>query len=142
MDQNMHLSQYFIGKPHSEYLFPVNYRVWFTNIDRNIRKQIVDRNGGIYDFPGIEYSELLVRELGKREIEPVVRYEARFEKTHGGRFRMVWTVRPDGRYWMDSWGFGGEDYESLVLYSYLDECGRFIAPFRLYSIGMDCVVWP
>ena len=137
MDQNMLVSQHFIGRPHSEYLLPVNYAVVFTNMDRSIKKEIVCRNGGIYDFPGVEYSELLVRELGDQELEPIVRYEARFEKTKSGRYRMIWTVRPDGRYWMDSWGFGGEDYETVELYSELDECGQFTAPFRLHRIGSD-----
>jgi hypothetical protein len=48
---------------------------------------------------------------------------------------MIWTVRPDGRYWMDSWGFGAEDYEWVELYAYIDENGQFTAPFRLHSIG-------
>lgn len=87
------------------------------------------------DFPGVEYTDMLKDELGKRKIEPVVKYEALFEKMDNDKFIMVWTVRPDGRYWMDSWGFGAEDYESLSLYTYIDCNGNFTMPFKLYSIG-------
>jgi hypothetical protein len=57
------------------------------------------------------------------------------EKINDEKFIMVWTIRPDGFYWMDSWGFGAEDYESVSLYSYIDAKGNFMAPFRLYEIG-------
>lgn len=86
------------------------------------------------NFPGVEYTDKLNDELGRRTIEPIVKYEAIFEKIYD-KFLMVWTVRPDGRYWMDSWGFGAEDYESLSLYTYIDSSGNFTMPFKLYSIG-------
>lgn len=132
---SVYFSKYLVREPHSEYLFKVDYTVLFTNEERNINKQIIDRDGNILDFPGVEYTATLTEELGRRVIEPVVKYEALFEKVDEGKFIMVWTVRPDGRYWMDSWGFGAEDYESLSLYTYIDSNGNFMMPFKLYSIG-------
>ena len=134
---NVYLNKYFVSEPHSEYLFKVDYTVIFTNEKKNINKRIVDQEGNILKFPGVDYTDVLKAELGKGIIEPVVKYEAIFEKLNDGRFIMVWTVRPDGRYWMDSWGFGAEDYESLSLYSYIDSDGNFMAPFKLYSIGCE-----
>ena len=135
MKQNLYLNRYSIGSPHSEYLLPLDYAVLFTNEERNIQTQIVDREGNICGFPGVEYTQALVQELGKREILPVVKYETRFERSAAGGFLMIWTVRPDGFYWTDSWGFGAEDYESVELYARIDENGRFTGPFRLYRIG-------
>ncbi len=132
---NVYLSKYCVREPYSESLFKVDYSVHFTNREKNIHKQMIDSDGNILDFPGVEYTEVLKEELGRRMIEPVVKYEAIFEKLNDGRLIMVWTVRPDGRYWMDSWGFGAEDYESLELYSYIDSDGNFLMPFKLYSIG-------
>ena len=83
----------------------------------------------------MEYSDKLVEELGGSSVKESVRYEASFKKLDDGRFLMVWTIRPDGRYWMDSWGFGAEDYESLSLYTYIDPDGNFTMPFKLHSIG-------
>lgn len=133
--KNLYLSKYFVGEPHSEYIFKVDYTITFINEEKDIKKQIVDKDGNILDFPGVEYTDKLNDELGKRTIEPVVKYEAIFEKIDYDKFIMVWMVRPDGRYWMDSWGFGAEDYESLSLYTYIDSNGNFIMPFKLYSIG-------
>lgn len=132
---NVYLNKYFVSEPYSEYLFKVDYTVIFTNEKKNIHKQIIDCDGNILEFPGVEYTDALTEEWGDRSIKPVVKYEAVFEKIDDSRLIMVWTVRPDGRYWMDSWGFGAEDYESVELYSYIDENGHFTAPFRLYSIG-------
>lgn len=135
--ENVYLNKYFVCEPHSEYLFKVDFSVHFTNREKNIHKQIIDSDGNILDYPGVEYTDELAGELGNREIKPVVKYEAKFEKLDDGRLIMVWTVRPDGRYWMDSWGFGAEDYESLSLYTYIDLDGNFMAPFKLYSIGYE-----
>lgn len=138
MDQHnekIYLSKYFVGEPHSEYLLKVDYTVIFTNEEKAINKKIVDEDGNILDFPGVEYTDTLNDELGKSVIKPIVKYEAVFEKVDNSKFIMVWTVRPDGRYWMDSWGFGAEDYESLSLYTYIDFDGNFTMPFKLYSIG-------
>lgn len=132
---DVYLSKYLVHEPHSEYLFKVDYTVIFTNKAKNINKPIIDQEGNILNFPGVEYTSELVAEWGSRSIKPVVKYEAFFENLDDGRLIMVWTVRPDGRYWMDSWGFGAEDYESLSLYAYIDSDGNFMAPFKLYSIG-------
>lgn len=133
--KKLYLNKRFVGKPHSEYLFKVDYTVIFTNEEMNIKKQIVDKDGKILDFPGVEYDDKLNEELGRRTIEPIVKYEAVFEKIDDNKFLMIWTIRPDGRYWMDSFGFGAEDYESLSLYTYIDYNGNFTMPFKLYSIG-------
>lgn len=132
---NVYLSDYLVCEPHSEYLFKVDFSVLFFNEEKKIRKQIIDRDGNILNFPGVEHTNALTSELGKRMIEPRVKYSAKFEHLDDGCLLMVWTVRPDGSYWMDSWGFGAEDYESVSLYSVLDSSGNFTMPFRLHSIG-------
>lgn len=137
MEQKIYLSKYYVGEPHSEYLFKLDYSVAFINEGKNINKEIIDKDGNILEFTGVEYTDKLTEELGKSTIKPIVKYEAIFEKVDNNKFIMVWTVRPDGRYWMDSWGFGAEDYESLSLYSYIDSDGNFTIPFKLYSIGYD-----
>ena len=135
---NVCLSKYIVREPYGEYPFKVDFTVCFINTEKNINKRIIDQDGNIQDFPGVEYTDKLNEDLGKGEIEPKVQYEAIFEKLDDSKFIMVWTVRPDGRYWMDSWGFGAEDYESLSLYTYIDSDGNFTMPFKLYSIGYQC----
>ena len=132
-----YLSKYYVGEPYSEYIFKVDYTVIFINNEKNIAKQIIDNNDNILNFPGVEYSNELNAEVNHASLKPVVKYEASFEKIDNNKFIMVWTIRPDGRYWMDSWGFGAEDEESVSLYTYLDGNGNFTAPFKLYSIGIS-----
>lgn len=134
---NIYFSKHIVQEPYCEYPYKVDFTVLFINEEKNISKQIVDQDGNILNFPGVEYTNKLYEELGKGDIEPTVKYEAIFEKMDDGKFIMVWTVRPDGRYWMDSWGFGAEDYESLSLYTYIDADGNFMIPFKLYSIGYN-----
>lgn len=109
--------------------------VVLTNKNKNISKEIIDIKGNIQNFPGIDYDEAFVSEYGDNKVTPLVRFEAGFHRCSDGKFAMLWTVRPDGRFWMDSWGFGAEDYCSITLYSYIDDEGNFTQPFKLYSIG-------
>lgn len=131
---NVYLSRDYFGAGHSESLMRTD-PVIFINKTAGIEKCIVDEDGNILDFPGIEPCPELSSEINLDALKPQVRYEASFKKCKDGGYAMIWTVRPDGRYWMDSWGFGAEDYEWVELYTVIDENGCFTAPFRLYSIG-------
>lgn len=135
MKDPVYVSKKVVERPHSEYMIPVDFSVWFVNEEKRVSKELVAADGRIFDFPGVQETPLLTAELENWNIKPVVKYGVAFEKLHDGRHLMVWTVRPDGNYWMDSWGFGGEDYDSLSLYTYLDEEGKYLMPFRIYSIG-------
>lgn len=132
---NTYLSKEYIGQSHGECVYTSDFRVILTNEKTAVKTQVIDQDGNICNFPGIESCEALCAEMNVDRIRPVIAYSAAFKKCENGQHMMIWTVRPDGRYWMDSWGFGAEDYESVELYSYIDENGQFTAPFRLYSIG-------
>lgn len=134
LQSNTRLSKEHIGQTHVDCFYDGDFSVFLINAQQE-KIKIIDSDGRICGFPGIEDCEALRREISVEDISPVVRYSTTFEQYGSGLFRMIWTVRPDGRFWMDSWGFGAEDYESVVLYSCFDETGRFIAPFRLYRIG-------
>ncbi len=133
MDENsnpekVYLTKYYAGVPRGAAEKP---DLSVALVDRETG--LVEADGSICDFPGVEYSEKLRRVLGARKLRPVVRYEAVFEKLGDG-FIMVWTVQPDGRYWGED-GFGDEDDPAVALYACLDARGRFTGPFRLYRIG-------
>lgn len=120
-----------VGRVHSESLILKDMRTWFVNEEKNIKRLIVDEEGWICNFPGVEYSTELISQWGEREIPPEIRYDAYFAPGSNGCLKMFWTIRPDGRYWMDSWGFGAEDYDTIVLSTYLDEEGHYTGPFVL-----------
>ena len=133
--QKLYLNRYIVSHPCDEHLFPSDVSIRLTNEETHLQKLLVDKEGAILDFPGIDYCPVLTAEIGSKPIQPVVRYEIQLEKQSDDTFLMVWTVRPDGRYWMDSWGFGAEDYEDVALYTLVDAAGNYTAPFRLYNIG-------
>lgn len=135
MDGKIYLTKEYIGQSHSECIRCADLSVTLVNSGTGEQTQIIGKDGSICNFPGIEACEDLQSELDIDRIPPVVRYSAAFRNCEDGRHLMIWTVRPDGRYWMDSWGFGAEDYDWVDLYAYIDENGRFTAPFRLHSIG-------
>lgn len=96
----------------------------FVNRAKCIRRVIVDRNGVIADFPGVE---------GMYDVSPQIRYRTSIETTPGGRFYMLWEVEPDGRFYGDENGFGMEDGEELRLYAFIDDEGNFEGKFRIYD---------
>lgn len=129
------LNRLYIGRPHSESITVSNSGVILSNEELGLRVQIIAPDGSFCNFPGIESCPALEQELQPDRIRREIFYSATFQPLKNGHHRMIWTVRPDGRFWMDSWGFGAEDYDSVELYAVIDETGRFLAPFRLYSIG-------
>lgn len=132
---NVYLNKLYKGRSHSECVTVADDGIFLTNEDLGLRVQIIEPDGSFCHFPGIESCKALDSELSVDRIRREIFYSAAFQPLDGGCHRMIWTVRPDGRFWMDSWGFGAEDYDSVELYSVLDERGQFTAPFRLYAIG-------
>ncbi len=108
----------------------------FVNPSKEIRKKIVDEKGAILDFPGIEHPELIKQMLHEGSMDPYVEYRTEFHHQEDGSWMMIWQIQPDGRYWADEYGFGGENDAEIRLYTYLNENGKFTAPFRIYNVGV------
>ena len=47
-----------------------------------------------------------------------------------GKASVEWTLQPDGGYFEDEDGFGGENCEEITLCSHIDTNGIFTEPFR------------
>ena len=110
-------------------------RVFFNDLKSlSLIEKVIDEEGKILNFPGIEEDERIEKE---RKIGKIfdVRFEARFTSPENGKTLMYWTIQPDGMYWMDNDGFGITNDKRITLYSTIDENGNFLHKFRLYSIG-------
>lgn len=96
--------------------------------DPSFRCCIVDKNGRIQNFPGIEDGEW------KRDLNYPLTDKVQFgfwiNAYQDGKASVRWTLQPDGQYFQDEDGFGAEDCEEVTLYSYLDTNGKFTEPFR------------
>lgn len=111
--------------------------VYFVDENRRIRKMLVDTTGGIQHFPGIIKENFWVKKVSANALTPRVRYRTSFEKREN-KWIMLWTIQPDGDYWRDDDGFGAENEDEVVLYTYVDMNGDFTGPFRIYEIGERC----
>ena len=108
--------------------------VYFVDENRGIRRKLIDRQGGIQDFPGMVKEDFWVKHVAPRYLQPQVRFRSSFEKRDKG-WIFKWQLQPDGWYWADEGGFGGEDDWEVVLYTFVDLDGRFTGPFRIYQLG-------
>ena len=103
----------------------------------DITYPVVNSEGYFVNYPGIANPDVIAPYYKgiTTNIQPIVYYPSRFEVTKDGLYIVRWQLQPDGVYWADSQGFGQtSDYE-IFLYSYLNEQGKFIAPFRVYNIA-------
>ena len=106
-----------------------------TNSTKGLTKTIV-KDHEFRDFPGMEEDEIWLSEwTSKNPPANWVRYRTEIVPQENGSFLILWEIQPDGRYWADEGGYGWENNKEIRLYSTLDDKGRFLHPFRLYSIG-------
>lgn len=111
--------------------------VYYIDPALGVKRKVVDSQGNILGFPGIEKEDFWVSQIeSPGALKGQVRFRSDFEKCGDGRWAMLWQVQPDGRYWGDDDGFGMEHDVEIYLYSILNERGEFAEPFRIYSMGM------
>ena len=96
---------------------------------------IVNGSGAFVNFPGIENPGFIAQYIRSGSLAPFSRFVTAFEDFKDGKALVLWEAQPDGWYWADEGGFGAESDYEITLYSYLDEGGKFLAPFRIYRIG-------
>ena len=118
------------------YTYGNNDEVIFTNKFGH-KKVIVDKSGKIMDFPGIYKEDFWIKEYGEGAISPCVNYRTEFSKHGENKWMMLWEIQPDGRYWEDEEGFGGNSDQEIILYTFFDDTGTFLAPFKVYRVGIN-----
>ena len=109
--------------------------VFFSDLScLNIIKSVLDENGQIKNFPGIEKDK---RWEDKHRICQCydVRFEALIYHMDNDEYLMLWMIQPSGWYWADEHGFGHNDHQSITLYSLIDSNGNFTKKFELFSVG-------
>ena len=107
--------------------------VCFVNEEKQLCKQIVDREGNLRQFPGVDVCPTLSADCASYRWEPILRYEMTFGDWEQDKLAVLWTIRPAYFDPGDEWGFGREEWDQVQLYSYLDENGDYTQPFRLVT---------
>ena len=109
--------------------------VEFVDPKTGNRTTIIDEDRKIVNFPGIEGRDEIQKMMGEGNLIPYNSFGVQFCKEENGRYRMIWEVQPDGRFWEDEDGFGGTSDDEIQLCALIDQEGRFITPFYLYCIN-------
>lgn len=94
--------------------------------------ELVDKDGNMVAFTlkDVEKSVL------DRDVETgnahalLVRYRFFVYDFKGGKAEVEWTICPDGRYFADEDGFGGEDCDELTVTAVIDRKGKVLVPFH------------
>ena len=103
--------------------------------DRGAIIKIVSRDGCFLNFPGIEYEDEWQSRFEYDKVERRVEYGAYIVKLNDDRYLFLWIIQPYEFDPGDSDGYGMDNQSEIRLCSHLDRNGRFLEPFRLYSIG-------
>ena len=53
-----------------------------------------------------------------------------YMSSKGGKAVVEWTICPDGRYFADENGFGGDDCDELTVTAVIDRKGKVLVPFH------------
>ena len=94
--------------------------------------ELVDKEGNMVAFTikDVEKSVL------DRDVETgnahalLVRYRFFVYEFKGDKAEVEWTICPDGRYFADEDGFGGEDCDELTATAVIDRQGKVLVPFH------------
>lgn len=81
--------------------------------------------------PGdIDFEKVNKLENPQNAHELKVYYGFGIENFMNGVALVWWTLYPDGRYFEDEDGFGGENCNETTVYAYMDTLGRVLIPFQ------------
>ncbi len=101
-----------------------------TLVQREI--QVLDRHKQLKNIlPGdIDYERIDRLENPQNAYSLSAPYGFGIEQFRNGVALVWWTLYPDGRYFEDEDGFGGENCNETTVYAYIDTLGRIVIPFR------------
>ena len=94
--------------------------------------ELVDKDGNMIAFTLKEVEKSVL----DRDVETgnahalLVRYRFFVYEFKGGKAEVEWTICPDGRYFADEDGFGGEDCDELTATAVIDRKGKVLVPFH------------
>lgn len=113
---------------------PEYKEVTFANPQKHIQREISYSNGLMPEFPGVENMELLRKDCGNGICVHIM-HDVEFQPLRDNRTLMIWEAQTEGGAIPSVNGWIGRRGRQVRLFSELDEDGRFLFPFKIYSIG-------
>lgn len=109
-------------------------RIWLLNTEREEARELVGVTGLLsqWHVGAVEISAVFDLPAQVRHIALCVQVPYYFgvEEFENGVAMVKWTLRPDGRFFADSDGFGMDDDEEVNLFAYIDREAHIIVPFQ------------
>lgn len=113
-------------------LYEKGLRKVLINLQTEETFELVDGNGNLLHITkdDINFSRVNQLENSHHAKELKVCYDFRVECFSKGVSLIIWTLYPDGRYFADEDGFGGENNDETVVYAFIDKKGKIQIPFQ------------
>lgn len=102
------------------------------NVPLQKEVMIMNRNNILVNIkPGdIDFERVDKLENPENAHRFAVRYGFNIEQFENGVAFVWWTLYPDGRFFEDEDGFGGENCNETTIYAFIDTLGNVVIPFR------------
>lgn len=104
----------------------------YVNCDGELVLALTDEEGNIIFVSqnDINWEDTVVERYSYSVRKLRAEYYFGGDDFENGVARITWTVLPDGRYFEDEDGFGGENNNEVNIYCYIDKKGKVIIPFQ------------
>lgn len=101
-----------------------------TILDKEV--MIMNKDGILVNIRDgdIDFSRVDLLENPENAHHLSTKYGFSLGRFEDGVAQLCWTLYPDGRYFADEDGFGGENCNETTIYAYIDTLGDIIIPFR------------
>ncbi len=109
-----------------------NNEIIFENSIKNVQFMIKDSYGKLVNTScsDIDFNRVAQLENSQNANRFLAEFGFGVDKFTNGIALVWWTLSPDGRYFEDEDGFGGEDCDETTIYAFIDTLGSIIIPFR------------
>ena len=109
-----------------------NNEIIFKNSIKNVQFMIRDAAGKLANlsYSDIDFNRVEQLENSQNAHRFLAEYGFGVDKFTNGIALVWWTLYPDGRYFEDEDGFGGENCYETTIYAFIDTLGNIIIPFR------------
>lgn len=104
----------------------------YVNYENELVIRLTDESGKIVFVTDkdINWEDETVKEYERsvRSLWPSYYFSG--DNFRNGIALVTWTVLPDGRYFEDEDGFGGENNNEVNIYCFIDKSGKVVVPFQ------------
>lgn len=114
------------------YKYDLSRKLTLVNTISGESFELIDEEGNLTHFSKDDIDIYRVIKLENTENARMLRalYNFHVDDYLNGVCLLSWTLYPDGRFFEDEDGFGGENNNETTVYAFMDTHGKVVIPFR------------